>query len=66
MVRTPCDQNAEVLWGAVLRGGAQGLDAFYSTIQGKALQGGSITVLHTPGRHGQYHPQLHLLAPSGG
>jgi hypothetical protein len=33
---------------------------------GKALKGGSITVLHTHGRNGQYHPHLHLLATSGG
>jgi hypothetical protein len=30
------------------------------------LKGGSITVLHTPGRNGPYHPPLHLLATSGG
>jgi hypothetical protein len=35
-------------------------------VRGKALKGGSITVLHTHGRHGQYHPHLHLLATSGG
>src|SRR5215475_10816138 len=36
------------------------------TVPGKALRGGSITVLHTHGRNGQYHPHLHLLATSGG
>ena len=36
---------------------AQCLDDFYSTVRGKALKGGSITVLHTHGRNGQYHPQ---------
>jgi hypothetical protein len=35
-------------------------------VRGKALRGGSITGLHTHGRHGQYHPPLHLLATSGG
>ena len=30
------------------------------------LQGGYITVLHTHGRNGQYHPHLHVLATSGG
>src|SRR5712691_7080539 len=34
--------------------------------KGKALKGGYITVLHTHGRNGQYHPHLHLLATSGG
>ncbi len=51
---------------ALIRCGAQCLDDFSSTVRGKALKGGSITVLHTHGRHGQYHPHLHLLAPSGG
>ena len=34
--------------------------------QGQGAQGGYITVLHTHGRNGQYHPHLHLLATSGG
>ena len=34
--------------------------------RGKALKGGYITVLHTHGRNGQYHPHLHVLATSGG
>jgi hypothetical protein len=66
MFRTTFYQHAEVLWGALMRCGAQCLDDFYSTIRGKALKGGSITVLHTHGRNGQYHPHLHLLATSGG
>ena len=38
-----------------------------STVRsGQGAQGGSITVLHTHGRNGQYHPHLHLLATSGG
>jgi hypothetical protein len=49
-----------------MRCGAQCLDDFYSTIRGKARRGGSITVLHTHGRNGQYHPHLHLLATRGG
>ena len=35
-------------------------------MQGKALTGGYITVLHTHGRNGQYHPHLPVLATSGG
>src|SRR2546425_9513430 len=31
-----------------------------------SFQGGYITVLHTHGRNGQYHPHLHVLATSGG
>jgi putative transposase/transposase-like zinc-binding protein len=66
MFRRTFYQNAAVVLSAFMRCGAQCLDAFYSTIQGTPLQGGSITVLHTHGRNGQYHPHLHVLATSGG
>jgi putative transposase/transposase-like zinc-binding protein len=66
MFRTTFYHNAAVLLSALMRCGAQCLDDFYSEVRGKTLRGGSITVLHTHGRHGQYHPHLHLLAPSGG
>jgi Putative transposase/Transposase zinc-binding domain len=66
MFRTTFYHNAEVVLNAFMRCGAQCLDDFYSTVRGKALRGGSITVLHTHGRNGQYHPHLHLLATSGG
>jgi hypothetical protein len=63
MFRTPFYQNAAVVFSAFMRCGRQCLDDFYSEVRGKALRGGSITVLHT---HGQYHHHLHLLATSGG
>jgi len=66
MFRTPLYQNAAVVLSAFMRCGAQCLDDFFRTVRGKALRGGSLTVLHTHGRHGQYHPHLHLLATSGG
>ena len=66
MFRRTFYQNAVVVLSAFMRCGAQCLDAFYSTIQGTPLQGGYITVLHTHGRNGQYHPHLHVLATSGG
>jgi len=66
MFRTTFYQNAAVILSAFIRCGAQCLDDFYSTVRGKALKGGYITVLHTHGRNGQYHPHLHLLATSGG
>ena len=66
MFRTTFYQHAAVMWSALMRCGAQCLDDFYSTVRGKALKGGSITVLHTHGRNGQYHPHRHLLATSGG
>ena len=66
MFRTTFYQNAAVVLSAFMRCGGQCLDDFYSTVRGKALRGGSITVRHTHGRNGQYHPHLHLLATSGG
>jgi hypothetical protein len=66
MFRTTFYQNAAVTLSALIRCGVQCLDDFYSTVRGKALTGGYITVLHTHGRNGQYHPHLHVLATSGG
>src|SRR5712691_7244674 len=66
MFRTTFYQNATVLLSACMRCGGQCLDDFSSTVRGKVLRGGSITVLHTHGRNGQYHPHLHLIATSGG
>jgi hypothetical protein len=66
MFRTTVYQNAAAVLRALMRWGARCLDDCSSTVRGKALRGGSITVLHPHGRHGQYHPQLHLRAPSGG
>ena len=66
MFRTTFYQNAAIVLSAFMRCGVQCLDDVYSNVRGKALRGGSITVLHTHGRHGQYHPHRHLLATSGG
>jgi hypothetical protein len=66
MCRTPFYHHAAVVLNAFMRCGAPCRDDVSSTVRGKALRGGSITVLHTHGRNGQYHPHLHLLATSGG
>src|SRR5215468_2565887 len=66
MFRTTFYPHAAVVLRAFMRCGARCLDAFYSAVKGTILQGGSITVLHTHGRHGPYHPHLHVLATSGG
>ena len=66
MFRTTFYQNAAVLLRALMRCGVQCMDDFYSDIRGKALRGGSIVVIHTHGRTGQYHPHLHLIATRGG
>jgi Putative transposase/Transposase zinc-binding domain len=66
LLRTAFYHNAGVLLRALMRCGAQCLDDVLRVVRGTAVQGGSIVVLHTHGRNGQYHPHLHLLAPSGG
>jgi hypothetical protein len=66
MFRPTFYHNAAVVLSAFMQCGAQCLEDFYSTVKGKPLQGGYITVLHTHGRNGQYHPHLHVLATSGG
>jgi hypothetical protein len=66
MFRTTFYQHAAVMLSALMRCGGQCLDDFYSTVRSKRLRGGYITVLHTHGRNGQYHPHLHVLATSGG
>jgi Putative transposase/Transposase zinc-binding domain len=66
MFRPTFYHNAAVLLSAFMRCGAQCMDDFFSAVRGKALKGGYITVLHTHGRNGQYHPHLHLIATSGG
>ena len=62
--RTIFYQNAVAVLSAFMRCGAQCLDDFYSTITGKTLRGGYITVLHTHGRNGQYHQHSYYLALS--
>jgi hypothetical protein len=59
-------QNAVALANALMQCGSRCLDDLYSEVKGKALRGGYITVIHTHGRNGQYHPHLHLIATSGG
>jgi hypothetical protein len=66
MFRTSFYQNAEMLLGELMKCGRQCLDDFYSEVRGKALKGGYLTVIHTHGRNGQYHPHVHVLATSGG
>jgi hypothetical protein len=66
LFRTTFYHNAAVLLSALMRCGPQCLEDFYGEVRGKALRGGYITVRHTHGRNGQYHPHLHLLATSGG
>jgi hypothetical protein len=66
MFRTPFYQNAEALLGELMRCSVQCLNDFDSEVRGRVLKGGYITVVHTHGRNGQYHPHVHVLATSGG
>jgi hypothetical protein len=49
-----------------MRCGGRGVEDGCSRGSGRPLKGGDIMVIQTPGRHGQYTPPLHLIAPSGG
>jgi hypothetical protein len=55
LLRPTFYRNAGVLLSAFIRCGAQCLDEVLSVVCGKAVQSGSIVVLHTHGRNGQYH-----------
>ncbi len=49
-----------------MRCGVQCLDDFFSRVSGQSLKGGSIVVIQTHGRNGQYNPHLPIIATSGG
>ena len=66
LLRTTFSHNTDVLLRAFMRCGAQCLDDVLSVTCGTTVQSGSLVVLHTHGRNGQYHPPLHLLAARGG
>lgn len=66
MCRTIFSHNAAVLLRALMRCGVQCLEDVSSAVRGQPLRGGSSVVLHPHGRHGQYHPQLPVIATSGG
>jgi hypothetical protein len=55
MFRPTFYHNVALLLSALRRCGVPCLDDCYSDVKGKALRGGDIAVLHTPGRNGQYH-----------
>jgi hypothetical protein len=66
MFRTTFSHHAALVLSALRRCGARGMEDCLSEGRGQTRQGGSIMGLHTPGRHGQYHPPLPLIAPRGG
>jgi hypothetical protein len=66
MLRQTLYQQSQALLSPCMRCGVQCLDDCFSRISGRTLKGGSIGVIQTHGRHGQYNPQLHFIATSGG
>jgi len=60
MLRTTFYHNAHVVLSAFMRCGVRCLDDFFSRVSGKPLKGGSIVVIQTHGRNGQYNPHLHI------
>ena len=42
------------------------MDDVWSRVGGRTLKGGSMLVIQTHGRNGQYNPHLHIIATSGG
>jgi len=66
LLRTTFYQHARALLSPFMRCGVQCLDDWFSRGSGHRLQGGSIMVIQTHGRNGQYNPHLHVIATSGG
>lgn len=66
MLRTTFYQQSPDVLSPFMRCGVRCLDDFYSRVSGHKLKGGSIVVIQTHGRHGQYNPHLHCIATSGG
>ena len=59
-------QQSQALLSPFMRCGVTCLDDVLSRVSGTSLKGGSIVVIQTHGRNGQYNPHLHVIATSGG
>jgi len=59
-------QQSKAVWSPFMRCGVRCLDAVFSRVRGKPRKGGSIMVIQTPGRKGQYNPHLPCIATRGG
>ena len=66
LLRTTFYQQSQALLSPFMRCGRRCLDDVFSRISGRPLTGGSIMVIQTHGRNGQYNPHLHIIATSGG
>jgi hypothetical protein len=58
--------QAQAVWSPFMRCGVRCLAAVCSRVGGRALQGGSIVVSQTHGRHGRDNPPRPSIATSGG
>jgi len=59
-------QQAPAVLSPFMRCGVRCLDDVWSRVGGRTLKDGSILVIQTHGRNGQYNPHLHIIATSGG
>jgi hypothetical protein len=66
LLRTTFYQQATAVLSPFMRCGVRCLDDCFSRVSGRTLQGGSIMVIQTHGRNGQYNPPLHIIATRGG
>ena len=66
LLRKTFYQQSKAVLSPFMRCGVRCLDDVFSRVSGRALQGGSIMVIQTHGRNGQYNPHLHMIATSGG
>jgi len=66
MLRQTFYQQAKAVLSPFMRCGVQCWDDCLSRVSGTPLKGGSIVVIQTHGRNGQYNPPLHIMATSGG
>ena len=66
LLRTTLYHHAKVLLSPCMRGGVTCLEAVFTRVSGRALQGGDIVVIQPHGRHGPYNPPLHSIATRGG
>jgi putative transposase/transposase-like zinc-binding protein len=66
LLRKTFYQQATAVLSPCMRCGVRCLDDCFSRVSGRTLQGGSIMVIQTHGRNGQYTPHLHIIATSGG
>ena len=53
LLRTTFSQQSPALLSPCMRCGGRGVDDCFSQVSGRTLQGGSIVVVQTHGRHGQ-------------